>query len=127
MKVCACERVLCYCSRNVRGQTCSCGVSVLGESDLIYTSTVCALGTEQYENKEVLILGGGDGGILHELLKLKPKFVLMAEVLTTIWYSYIDSNMHNTYDSTLMLLMTYIDANRCCQYFGRFYLSSVPM
>ena len=55
-------------------------VAVLGESDLIYTSTLCALDSEKYENKEVLVLGGGDGGILYELLKLRPNHVLMAEV-----------------------------------------------
>ena len=45
-------------------------ISVLGESDLIYTQTVCAIGKEDFKDKEVLILGGGDGGILHELLKV---------------------------------------------------------
>ena len=35
---------------------------------------------EDYRDKEVLILGGGDGGILNELLKEKPKFITMAEV-----------------------------------------------
>ena len=45
-------------------------IVVLGESDLIYTQTVCAIGKESYKDKEVLILGGGDGGILHELLKV---------------------------------------------------------
>ena len=56
------------------------------ESDLIYTSVLCGVGTNQdlhredYRDKEVLILGGGDGGILNELLKEKPKFITMAEV-----------------------------------------------
>ena len=36
---------------------------------------------EDYLGKEVLILGGGDGGILCELLKETPKFVTMAEVM----------------------------------------------
>lgn len=53
---------------------------VLGESDLIYTETIAGIGKEDYSGKEVLILGGGDGGILHELLKLQPKHVLMAEI-----------------------------------------------
>ena len=53
---------------------------MLGESDLIYTQTVCAIGEEDYRDKDVLILGGGDGGILHELLKEKPKFVTMVEI-----------------------------------------------
>ena len=55
-------------------------IVVLGESDLVYTQTVCAMETENFEGKEVLILGGGDGGILHELRKLKPKHIIMAEV-----------------------------------------------
>ena len=79
---------------------------MLGESDLIYTSTVCALGTEQYENKEVLILGGGDGGILHELLKLKPKFVLMAEVRAARWYSFLNR-------STCTIVRVYTSVRTC--------------
>ena len=55
-------------------------IVVLGESDLVYTQTVCAMETENFERKEVLILGGGDAGILHELRKLKPKHIIMAEV-----------------------------------------------
>ncbi len=53
---------------------------MLGESDIIYTKTVACIGQEDYTGKEVLILGGGDGGIIHELLKEKPKFITMAEV-----------------------------------------------
>ena len=32
------------------------------------------------QGKEVLILGGGDGALLHELLKEKPKFVTMVDI-----------------------------------------------
>ena len=53
---------------------------MLGESDLVYTQTVCGIGHIDYKDKEVLILGGGDGAILHELLKEHPKFITMAEV-----------------------------------------------
>ena len=53
---------------------------MLGESDLIYTQTLCCIGKENYKGKSVLILGGGDGGILHELLKEGPDLVVMAEV-----------------------------------------------
>ena len=35
---------------------------------------------ENYADKEVLILGGGDGALLHELLKEKPKFVTMVDI-----------------------------------------------
>lgn len=37
-------------------------------------------GREQYAGKEVLILGGGDGGILCEAVKLKPKMITMVEI-----------------------------------------------
>jgi len=37
-------------------------------------------GKENYEGKEIVILGGGDGALLWELLKEKPKFVYMLEV-----------------------------------------------
>ena len=32
------------------------------------------------QGKEVLILGGGDGALLHELMKEKPKFVTMVDI-----------------------------------------------
>jgi len=59
---------------------------MIAESDLIYTTVLCGIGDDQdlhrecYRDKEVLILGGGDGGILNELLKEKPKFITMAEI-----------------------------------------------
>jgi len=59
---------------------------MIADSDLIYTTALCGVGSnqnihrEEYRDKEVLILGGGDGGILHELLKEKPKFITMAEI-----------------------------------------------
>lgn len=37
-------------------------------------------GIENYEGKEICILGGGDGALLYELLKEKPKFVTMLEI-----------------------------------------------
>uniref|UniRef100_A0A4D5R934 Spermine synthase n=1 Tax=Scolopendra viridis TaxID=118503 RepID=A0A4D5R934_SCOVI len=52
----------------------------LAESDLIYTQSLMKYGNESYEGKEVLILGGGDGALLHELLKENPKFVTMIEI-----------------------------------------------
>lgn len=55
-------------------------LSVLGESDFVYTETLLGLGRNEFKDKTILILGGGDGGILHELLKLSPAYVLMAEV-----------------------------------------------
>ncbi|KAG8137283.1 putative Spermine synthase protein, partial [Naja naja] len=49
----------------------------LAESDLAYTKAIMGSGKEDYTNKEVLILGGGDGGILYEIVKMKPKMVTM--------------------------------------------------
>lgn len=41
-------------------------------------------GIEDYKDKEIIILGGGDGALLYELLKEKPKFVHMFEVIIVI-------------------------------------------
>lgn len=47
---------------------------------MIYTETLMGRGVENYEGKEICILGGGDGALLYELLKEKPKFVVMLEL-----------------------------------------------
>ncbi|XP_054715597.1 spermine synthase-like [Uloborus diversus] len=52
----------------------------LAESDLNYTRGLMKHGIIPYSGKEVLILGGGDGGLLHELLKENPKFVTMVDI-----------------------------------------------
>ncbi|EEB20051.1 Spermine synthase, putative [Pediculus humanus corporis] len=52
----------------------------MSESDLIYTETLMQRGVENYENKEIIILGGGDGCLLWELLKENPKFITMLEL-----------------------------------------------
>ncbi|XP_062867265.1 spermine synthase isoform X2 [Trichomycterus rosablanca] len=52
----------------------------LAESDLPYTQAIMGSGREHYAGKEVLILGGGDGGILCEAVKLKPKMITMLEI-----------------------------------------------
>ncbi|XP_022661400.1 spermine synthase-like [Varroa jacobsoni] len=52
----------------------------LGECDLPYTHGIMNFGDYSYTDKEILILGGGDGGLLHELLKEKPKFVTMIDI-----------------------------------------------
>ncbi|KAH8379169.1 hypothetical protein KR009_003352 [Drosophila setifemur] len=52
----------------------------IAESDLIYTETLMCRGVENYEGKEICILGGGDGALLYELLKEKPKHVVMLEI-----------------------------------------------
>lgn len=52
----------------------------LAESDLPYTQAIMGNGRENYAGKEILILGGGDGGILYEAVKLKPKMITMVEI-----------------------------------------------
>jgi len=52
----------------------------LAESDLVYTHTLMCHGKQEYKGKEVLILGGGDGALLNELVKEKPKFVTMVDI-----------------------------------------------
>jgi len=52
----------------------------LAESDLIYTETLMQRGKIDYTDKEVLILGAGDGALLCELLKENPKMVTMVEI-----------------------------------------------
>lgn len=52
----------------------------MSERDLIYTETLMQRGKESYTGKEIVILGGGDGALLYELLQEKPKYVTMCEV-----------------------------------------------
>jgi 16S rRNA A1518/A1519 N6-dimethyltransferase RsmA/KsgA/DIM1 with predicted DNA glycosylase/AP lyase activity len=52
----------------------------IAEADLIYTETLMQRGVENYEGKEICILGGGDGALLYELLKENPKHVVMLEI-----------------------------------------------
>ncbi|XP_046334512.1 spermine synthase-like isoform X1 [Haliotis rufescens] len=54
---------------------------MIGESDLVYTETVLGLDRNDFTGKTVLILGGGDGGLLHELVtRTRPAFVTMVEI-----------------------------------------------
>ncbi|KAL1790701.1 spermine synthase [Sigmodon hispidus] len=52
----------------------------LAESDLVYTLAIMGSGKEDYTGKDVLILGGRDGSILCEIVKLKPNMVTMVEI-----------------------------------------------
>ncbi|XP_054610898.1 spermine synthase isoform X1 [Dunckerocampus dactyliophorus] len=52
----------------------------LADSDLPYTEAIMGGGKEDYAGKEVLILGGGDGGILAQAVKQKPKMITMVEI-----------------------------------------------
>lgn len=47
---------------------------------MAYTQAIIGSGKENYAGKEVLILGGGDGGILAEVVKQKPKMITMLEI-----------------------------------------------
>lgn len=55
-------------------------VADLAESDIAYTNAIMGSGKENYAGKEVLVLGGGDGGILAEVVKQKPKMITMVEI-----------------------------------------------
>ncbi|UYV75540.1 SMS, partial [Cordylochernes scorpioides] len=52
----------------------------LGECDLSYTHALMKYQENSYKDKEILILGGGDGGLLYELLKEDPKFVTLIDI-----------------------------------------------
>ncbi|XP_014242677.1 spermine synthase isoform X2 [Cimex lectularius] len=56
------------------------GLQNLSDRDLIYTETLMQRGKENFAGKEIVILGGGDGALLYELLKENPKLVLMFEL-----------------------------------------------
>lgn len=55
-------------------------ITDLADSDTAYTNAIMGSGKESYTGKEVLILGGGDGGILAEVVKQKPKMITMLEI-----------------------------------------------
>lgn len=55
-------------------------VADLAESDIAYTNAIMGSSKENYAGKEVLVLGGGDGGILAEVVKQKPKMITMVEI-----------------------------------------------
>ena len=44
----------------------------LADSDLPYTKAICGSETFDFTDKNVLILGGGDGGIINYLRNLSP-------------------------------------------------------
>ena len=52
---------------------------------MAYTRAIMGSGKEDYSGKDVLILGGGDGGILCEIVKLKPKMVTMVEISFAVY------------------------------------------
>ncbi|GLV34397.1 Spermine synthase [Carabus blaptoides fortunei] len=60
------------------------GLQNISEADLIYTETLMQRGVENYKNKEIVILGGGDGALLYELLKENPRYVTMLELDDTV-------------------------------------------
>ncbi|CAG0889275.1 unnamed protein product [Darwinula stevensoni] len=52
----------------------------LAESDGIYTDTLMLKGRISYKGKTCLILGGGDGALLHQLLQEDPDYITMVEI-----------------------------------------------
>ena len=65
---------------NIGSSLIDCLCLVLAESDIDYTRALLGNGRENYKDKTVLILGGGDGGVLNELLKESPRYVTMIEI-----------------------------------------------
>nr|CAB3266410.1 spermine synthase-like [Phallusia mammillata] len=56
-------------------------VENLAESDDSYTTSLCGIDRGvTYQDKSVLILGGGDGAALHCLRKLNPRMITMIEI-----------------------------------------------
>ncbi|XP_022100402.1 spermine synthase-like [Acanthaster planci] len=52
----------------------------LAESDIAYTKAITGNGRQDYRGKEILVLGGGDGGILHVLRQEDPAMIVMIEI-----------------------------------------------
>jgi len=52
----------------------------LAEGDLTYTESIMCRGKVDYTGKDILILGGGDGGLLNELRKENAKSITMIEI-----------------------------------------------
>lgn len=52
----------------------------MGESDTIYTHTLMQKGKINYAGKTCLVLGGGDGGLLYELVKEGAKKVTLVDI-----------------------------------------------
>ncbi|CAH1228347.1 SRM [Branchiostoma lanceolatum] len=74
----------------------------LAESDAAYTYAMTGNGREDFMNKDVLILGGGDGGILYHLLQQNPKFVTMLEIdqmVIDAATKYLRGICHDCFDS----------------------------
>lgn len=79
----------------------------LAESDLAYTQAIIGSGKENYAGKEVLILGGGDGGILAEVVKQKPKMITMLEI------SFIGCVLKSLYH---IIDFTFLNQLCCCHW-----------
>lgn len=63
------------------GAFCFCNpLSDLAESDVLYSHSMMRQGVNDFTDKNCLILGGGDGGLLNELRKEKPKWITMVDI-----------------------------------------------
>lgn len=56
-------------------------------------------GNENYKGKEILILGGGDGALLCQLLKEDPAFVTMIDV--NKFFAFFLQNLKPNFKGTL--------------------------
>lgn len=55
-------------------------VQSFAQADTTYLRAMMDYGNMCYKNREILILGGGDGALLCEMLKESPKFVTLVEI-----------------------------------------------
>uniref|UniRef100_A0A2K5L9N9 PABS domain-containing protein n=1 Tax=Cercocebus atys TaxID=9531 RepID=A0A2K5L9N9_CERAT len=81
----------------------------LPESDLLYTWAIMGSGKEDYTGKDVLILGDKRGGILCEIVKLKPKMVTMVELDQMVINGSVPISMSPEEDSTWEFLRLILD------------------
>ena len=52
----------------------------LAESDIAYTEAITGNQRQDYKGKDVLVLGAGDGGILHYLRQQDAGMITMVEI-----------------------------------------------
>lgn len=103
----------------------------LAESDLEYTRAITGYDQEDYTDKTVLVLGGGDGGILHYLRDKGPSMITMIDIdqmvidaakvhLRGICFDALDSLEGKNYkvivDDCIKYLGTYVKEGRKFDY-----------
>ncbi|ESN90140.1 hypothetical protein HELRODRAFT_104383 [Helobdella robusta] len=74
----------------------------MGESDAIYSHTLMQKGKTNYQDKSCLVLGGGDGGLLYELLNEGAKKVILVDIdeeVISACQQYLRNVCHDVLDS----------------------------